>query len=128
MRALKAAGCLPVDYYGCTSTDDRVRNEERFMTDPRFGPFVGQPLACGQGLDLSAATDIFWYSHLDGDLIHRKQADERATQVGGARVFVTDLIADGTGDEKMLSDLVEKHHVSEDLSGEGLRAFLQSVH
>lgn len=128
MRALRAAGYKPVDYYGATRREDRPKHEDRFMNDPTCGPFVGQPLACGQGLDLSVATDIFWYSHLDGDLIHRKQADERGTQVGGARVFVTDLIADGSGDDKLLSDLSGKDQVQEDISGEGLRLFLETIH
>lgn len=128
MRVLKHEGYSPVHYYGGTKKEDRTKHEDRFMRDPKCGPFVGQPLACGQGLDLSVATDIFWYSHLDGDLIHRKQADERGTQVGGSRVFVTDLIADGTGDDKLLADLVGKDLVQEDISGEGLRRFLEQVH
>lgn len=128
MRALKRKGYRAVDYYGATKRDDRAKHEDWFMTQPDCGPFVGQPLACGQGLDLSAATDIFWYSHLDGDLIHRKQADERGTQVGGGRVFITDLVADGTGDDKLLADLEVKDRLQEDLSGEGLRRFLETVH
>lgn len=128
MRACKAAGFLPVDYYGGTAKKQRATNEDRFMNDERFGPLIGQPQACGQGLDFSIADDIVWYSHLDGDLIKRKQADERATQKGGGRVFITDLIADGSGDDQLLLDMVEKHELSEEVSGEGLRRYLQLVH
>lgn len=128
MRAVRKAGFLPVDYYGGTAKKDRAKNEDRFMNDPRFGPLVGQPLACGQGLDFSVAEDIIWYSHLDGDLIKRKQADERATQKGGGRVFITNLIADGSGDDQLLLDLDDKDVLSEEVSGEGLRRFLQLVH
>ncbi len=128
MRACKRANYLPVDYYGGTPKKQRAVNEDRFMNDPRFGPLIGQPLACGQGLDFSIADDIVWFSHLDGDLIKRKQADERATQKGGGRVFITDLVADGTGDDQLLLDLVEKDELSEEVSGAGLRRFLQLVH
>lgn len=128
MRRCKLVGLKPVDYYGGTKKRDRERNEDAFMNDPTVGPLVGQPLACGQGLDFSVADDIVWYSHLDGDLIKRKQADERATQKGGGKVTITKLIAVGSGDEQLLVDLDEKDKVSEEVSGEGLRRFLTLVH
>ena len=127
MKACKRANYLTVDYYGGTAKKQRARNEDRFMNDPRFGPLIGQPQACGQGLDFSIADDIVWYSHLDGDLIKRKQANERATQKGGGRVFITDIIADGTGDDQLLLDMQEKDELSEEVSGQGLRRFLQLV-
>lgn len=127
MRACKSAGYLPVDYYGGTPKKQRPINEDRFMNDARFGPLIGQPLACGQGLDFSIADDIVWYSHLDGDLIKRKQANERATQKGGGRVFVTNLIADGTNDDQLLATMDEKHDLSEEVSGTGLRDYLKLI-
>ena len=126
-RACQKWGYAPVHYYGGTSAKDRARNEDQFQTDPKCGPLVAQPKACGQGLEFSAAGSIFRYSHLHGDRIARLQADERATQMGGRRIFITDLVAEGTNDRRMIKDMADKGTVSDHLTGEGLRAFLATV-
>ena len=82
--------------------------------------FVGQPKAGGQGLDLSAADLILWYSHTFG-LIERDQANERATQIGGKTVTIKDFVTPGTVDEYILANLNEKRSVSESRAGRGLR-------
>lgn len=123
----KGNGMKPLHYYGGTSKDDRPRHEDLFRNDPTYGPLVGQPLACGQGLDFSVASWIVWYSHLDGDLIHRKQADERATSAAGGTIGITDLVAIGSGDQALLDGLEEKDLLADEVSGEGLRRFLQLV-
>lgn len=124
---LKAAGVINVVYKGGMQADEKQRNEDRFRDDPKTRGLVGQPLACGVGLDFSKADDIFWYSHLHGDLITRRQADERATEAGGRSVSVADLIAVGSTDEMILRDQEEKAEVTDFLVGEGLRDWLRLI-
>jgi SNF2 family DNA or RNA helicase len=127
MDACRSWGMRPVDYYGGTSKADRPKHEDAFQNDPAVGPLVGQPKACGQGLDFSTGKSIVWYSHLHGDLITRKQADERCTQVDGGEIEVSNLIALGTNDERMIDEMDDKHVISEHLTGEGLRRFLELI-
>lgn len=112
-----------VEYYGATPPAERERAIDRFQEDPSVDVFLGQPRAGGQGLDLSAADAIIWYSHTP-DLIVRKQADERGTQKGGKSVAVVDCVCPGTVDEYWLGSLAVKREVSEDLTGRGLRDHL----
>lgn len=127
LRHCKFLGYNPVHYYGGTPKKDRPVFEDRYMNDPLCGPMVAQPQACGQGLDFSAGRAIVWYSYIDGDLIRRKQANERCTQMGGGSIEVANLVARGTVDESYLADFGVKDFISEELSGEGLRRFLERV-
>jgi hypothetical protein len=115
-----------VHYYGGTTKRERVIFESRFRNDPKCRWLVGQYQAGGQGLDFSTAGDIFWYSHTS-DLLRRRQADERATKIGGKRIGVTDLVAIGSNDEKMLDDLASKEVTANYLTGHGLRDYLQLI-
>ena len=123
---LNARGIRAGHYYGGTSQRDRVNNERSFREDPTFVAMVGQYVAGGQGLDFSTAGDIVWYSHTS-DLLRRRQADERATRIGGRRVCVTDLVASGSNDCKLLEDLECKEKVADFLTGNGLRRYLQLI-
>lgn len=125
-RFLNADGFGAVHYYGGTSKKQRVHSEERFRNDPKCLALVGQYQAGGQGLDFSAAGDIFWYSHTS-DLLRRRQADERATQMGGRRIGVTDIVAAGSNDEKMLADLETREVTADFLTGSGLRRYLELI-
>ena len=116
-----------VDYYGGTSKRNRVRHEEGFRSDPHIKYLVGQYQAGGQGLDFSAAEDIFWYSQTS-DLLRRRQADERATKIGGKKIGLTDLVAAGSNDQKLLDDLAARRDRAEFLTGSGLRRYLEVIH
>lgn len=121
VRALAAEGIHCVEYHGAVhSQAKRQQAIDDFNNDPSVRVFVGQPKAGGQGLDLSAADLILWYSHTF-DLIERDQANERATQIGGKTVAIKDFVTPGTVDEYILANLVEKRSVSESLAGRGLR-------
>lgn len=115
-----------VDYYGGTTKRNRVYHEEKFRNDKHCKALVGQYQAGGQGLDFSAAGDIFWYSHTS-DLLRRRQADERATQMGGRKIGVTDIVAAGSNDEKMLADLESREVTADFLTGNGLRRYLELI-
>ena len=121
VRALAADGIRCVEYHGAVhSQAKRQQAIDDFNNDPSVRIFVGQPKAGGQGLDLSAADLILWYSHTF-DLIERDQANERATQIGGKTVTIKDFVTPGTVDEYILANLNEKRAVSESLAGRGLR-------
>ncbi|MCK9468851.1 putative helicase [Xanthomonas phage vB_Xar_IVIA-DoCa5] len=121
VRALTAAGIKCVEYHGAIhSQSKRQEAIDAFNDDPSVTVFVGQPKAGGQGLDLSAADLILWYSHTF-DLIERDQANERATQIGGKTVTIRDYVTPGTVDEYILANLNQKRSVSESLAGRGLR-------
>lgn len=119
--ALQNEGRKVVQYHGgVTSQRKRQDAIDAFMHDPSVVDFVGQPAAGGEGLDLSVAETIHWYSHTF-DLIERDQANERATQVGGKSITVLDYVATGTVDEHILRTLNGKRSVSDELTGKGLR-------
>ena len=83
-----------VEYHGKTSGADKahVRKVMAADTSDYEGPsLVGQPQSAGQGLDLSAASKVVWFSHTY-DAIVREQADERATDMSGGNVEIVDLI------------------------------------
>ena len=125
-KMLKDNGYPSVHYYGGTTPKQRVLHEEQFRNNPEIKGLVGQFQAGGQGLDFSEAEDIFWYSHTS-DLLRRKQADERATKIGGKSIAVTDIVGLGTGDEKMLLALEAKNVTADYLTGYGLRAYLNLI-
>ena len=121
VRSLNAEGIKCVEYHGAVhSQSKRQQAIDDFNNDPEVRVFVGQPKAGGQGLNLSAADLILWYSHTF-DLIERDQANERATQIGGKTVTIKDFVTPGTVDEYILANLNEKRSVSESLAGRGLR-------
>lgn len=127
LARLKKEGIRAVHYYGGTKQADRPKHEDRFQKDPTVKVMVAQPKACGQGLDFSAGQDIIWYSHTHGDLIGRRQADERCTKMGGRKIGVLDMVARGTVDERILRDQDSKIDRTEYLTGEGLREYLRIV-
>lgn len=127
LRVLKKAGIRAVDYYGGTKQSDRPKHEDRFRSDPQLKVMVAQPKACGQGLDFSAGEHIVWFSHVHGDLIGRRQADERCTKMGGRKIAVTDMVGRGTVDDKILADQEMKVDRTHYLTGDGLRELLRIV-
>lgn len=127
LALLRKHGIKAVHYYGGTKPADRARHEDRFREDPTVKVMVAQPKACGQGLDFSAGEHIVWFSHTHGDLIGRRQADERCTKMGGRKIAVTDMVGVDTVDEKILADQGDKVDRTDFLTGEGLRELLRIV-
>jgi hypothetical protein len=124
---LRGLGWSVVTYYGeSTEAERRVAREGFRPGAAGADALVGHPAAAGRGLDLSAARGVVWYSHTF-DAMHRAQADERATRVGGSEVPVFDLVARGTVDEYILKNLDKKRSISEDLARGGLKAYLQQA-
>jgi SNF2 family DNA or RNA helicase len=120
---LRAESFSVVQYYGAVREDDRIRAQDRFASGEAT-IFVGQPGCAGEGLDLSAADAIIWFSHVF-DVVMRDQATERATEVGGERVSVVDLVVADSVDEYILANLENKRSVADRVTGRELRDILE---
>jgi hypothetical protein len=94
VEALKKAGRKPLEYHGRVSAKSKMFAREAFAPEAEndYTDLVGHPKSGGEGLDLSGAGKIIWYSHTF-DAIVRSQADERATAIGGLNIPVVDFIA-----------------------------------
>lgn len=124
--ALHRADVTTVEYHGGVSTKDREAALKIFEATPEPIAFVGQPQAAGQGLDLSSASTVIWYSHVH-DAIVREQASARASVKGGEAVALVDLVAEKTLDLGILSLLEGKASLAEALTGEGLANLLAGL-
>lgn len=125
LRRLRKAGHHVVEYHGRVSDARKHAALTEFQTNPKVKGLVGHPKSGGRGLDMSAASDVFWYSHTFSARI-RAQAMERATKIGGKNIRVSDFQAPGP-DAKILSTLQSRFEVADVLAGSGLRSFLKGL-
>ena len=119
---LRKEGITCVEYHGTVKQADRREALTWFM-EGKAEVFVGQPACAGEGLDLSRAQTIVWYSHVF-DVVSRDQASERATKVGGNSIAIVDLAVARTIDEYILNNLDKKHDIADQLTGRELRDLL----
>lgn len=125
--ALRERGYGVLEYHGRVSATDKRRVREMFApgSESDIDGIVGHPRSGGQGLDLSEAGKIIWYSGTP-DAIVVNQADERATKMGGKNIPVVSLRAPGI--DHYWAELVDnKRELSETLAGEGLKEILRKV-
>lgn len=111
---LKTLGITAVEYHGSIKEEARQIAVDRFQKDARVTVFLGQPAAGGEGLNLSAGSNVIWYSHTF-DAIQRNQASERATTSGGKSIALIDICAMDSLDIKILADLGKKKITAEQL-------------
>ena len=105
----------PVDYYGKTSTDDRVRAIDSFVRDPRCRWFVGSPSTGGKGITLTVASLEIYYS-CSYNLEHRLQSEDRLHRIGQKNnVTIVDLVSVGTVEIKILKALKSKRDLAHEL-------------
>lgn len=128
IEALMKAEDIPcVSYRGGMKEAAKVYARTAFNEDARVKVFVGQPKAGGVGLDLSAASQIIWYSHVF-DLIDYEQASERASAAWKDKgVDVIHLIAHNTVDAYIRQAHKRKADISAEVSGEGLKLLLEGL-
>lgn len=112
MAMLRKAGRNPVRYDGKVSDDDRERNIDLFM-EGGATDFVAKPSAGGTGLTLTAATSIHNFAN-SYDYAHRAQGVARAYRFGlDHPLFCFDYVARDTVDEEIITNLREKHEISQ---------------
>lgn len=116
-------GKISVSYHGGVKPKDRVKAMNRFEKDPSCKLFLGQPACAGEGLDLSAADTIVWFSH-SFDVTVRDQASERATKTGKKSIAVIDFVTPDSVDEYILENLEKKQEISKKLTGLELKKLL----
>ncbi len=125
VHRLTADGHRVVQYHGRTSDSEKARVRELLASGAEndVKVLVGQHQAGGRGLDLSAASEVVWYSHTF-DAIGREQGNERATVMGGGNVRMVDLVAPGV-DEYILDNVADKVSLADALVGRGMRDALR---
>ena len=122
LEAFKWRGISVAEYRG--SSGARSGALQRFQAG-EARVFLANPRSAGEGLNLSAARHIIWYTHTF-DIVARDQADQRATRMGLGAVGVTDLVG-GPADEYILSNQAKKRDMADFMCREGLQDFLGSV-
>jgi len=102
-----------VAYYGATKDDERAKAVQAFMNPdgPRF--FVSNPSTGGTGLNLQGSCQLAVYYSNSENSIERWQSEDRIHRIGtlGAVVY-TDIIAKGSTDTRILSNLRKKKQIS----------------
>jgi len=125
---LKALGKKAVDLSGNVSSEERIKNKDRFLSDPKVLYTVGTPDAAGTGMDgiQDVCNRAIRYS-LSYNMILHQQAEDRTSRVGGSGVaFYTDLIGKGTLDRKILRNLQGKKDLSR-LALDDIRLMLEAT-
>mgnify|MGYP003575362302 CR=1 FL=1 len=112
-----------VRYDGSVGDEDRLAARRRFQDgDAKY--FVANPAAAGEGLTLTAARSVIYYSN-SFNLTHRLQSEDRAHRIGqGESVRYVDLVASGTVDNHLVAALRRKHNVAAQVTGDEVRQWL----
>lgn len=125
MKVFKKHKIKAVQYYGGVKEDEKNAAIDSFRDDPEVKIFIGQPVSAGEGLNLSAASGMVWYSHTyDAEV--RNQANERATVVGGKSIWLSDFVFDGLIETRIIEALINKSNTRELVVGQALRELLDS--
>lgn len=111
----KTFGKEAVSYYGGTSTEQREQAIKKFMdpdSEVRF--FVSNPAAGGTGLNLQGLCTTAIYYTNDYNAVSRWQSEDRIHRIGtkGTCTYI-DLVARGTVDKRILSNLRSKKALSD---------------
>lgn len=101
-----------VQYHGGVSNDDRVQGVARFQ-ESRDCRFFIATSAAAKGLTLTAAEQVIYYSQ-GFSLETRLQSEDRAHRIGQKKsVLYTDLVSQGTVDEKVIAALRQKKELAD---------------
>ncbi len=96
---------------GQTKVELRQHLCDRFQSDDDCRVFVGSTLACGEGLNLTAA-DLVVFAESQWTPSKLSQAEDRASRIGQKNnVLVKHYIASGTIDAMMIRKAIEKQEV-----------------
>lgn len=116
-------GDSAVRYDGSVDSEGRADAIERFQRgDAQF--FVANPQVAGEGLTLTAARSVFYYSN-SFKLTERLQSEARPHRIGQEYpVNYTDIIAQDTVDGHIVSALASKMDVASRITGDTVREWL----
>lgn len=121
-QLMAVLGDKAVRYDGMVGDDERARNKEAFQAgDVQY--FVAT-YAASTGLTLTAARTVMYYSN-NFNLIDRLQSEDRAHRIGQEHpVDYIDVIAPGSIDDKIVSNLRGKFDIAAKITGDVLREWL----
>lgn len=115
--ALREAGIVAREYHGGTPQAEREAAVDGFQSGA-VRAFVGQPMAGGIGLTLTAAETVIYYSN-DFNLGTRLQSEDRCHRIGTRRnVVYIDLMATGTIDAPIARALQRKTAIAAEILGD----------
>jgi len=116
-------GSDAVRYDGQTDDEERAAAIEAFQHgEAKF--FVANAQAAGEGLTLTAARTVIYYSN-SFKLTERLQSEDRAHRIGQEHpVNYIDLIAEGTIDVHIVSSLAAKLDLARQITGDKIRDWL----
>lgn len=123
-KIMDMLGKNAVRYDGLVSSEDRAKNKEIFKHgDAQF--FVAKQSTGGEGLTLvEAKTSIYMENTFD--LADRQQSAARNHRIGQTvPVNCVDFAALGTVDEYIIKSLIEKFDISNEITGDQVKAWLQ---
>lgn len=116
-----------VQYHGSVSDTDRTISRDRFARDPECRFFVGTQATGGRGLnDLIVARSTIYYAN-NYNLELRLNSEARTRRKGSERhssVTYTDLITEGTVEEKIVQSLRRNIDVASAVLNDGYREWL----
>jgi hypothetical protein len=95
------------------SVDPLKRTEivKRFQTDPTFKAFIGSIRACGEGITLTAASNV-WFVEEDWTPGRMVQCEDRCHRIGQKdNVNVRHYVVNGSLDAHMVKTIVRKQEV-----------------
>ena len=106
-------------YYGDTSDEDRRKTVQLFQDKTsELKYIVGNTQTGGYGINLTAASTVFYYSN-NFDLEKRLQSEDRAHRIGQVnKVTYIDIICKNTVDEKIVTSLKAKQNIASKVLGE----------
>ncbi len=118
----------PIYITGDVSPEERLKEVERFQTDPSCKLAIGTIDAMGTGLTLNKASYVFFIDKKwnSGD---NSQAEDRAHRIGTAgTVNVISLVAKGTVDEGIEEYLIDNKDLFERIvDGKGSKADVRQI-
>jgi SNF2 family DNA or RNA helicase len=122
----RVLGDAAVRFDGSTCEDDRRKAVDQFQ-DPKSPVkfFVANPQAAGEGLTLTQATTVIYYTN-DFKLAQRLQSEDRAHRIGQRNtVTYIDIVARGTIDERIIECLKDKLDVSSQVTKDKARSWFR---
>jgi hypothetical protein len=103
-----------VEYHGGVTDKARAENVESFLSPRGAEVFVGNAQCGGAGLNLQGACVSDLYYSNDDRALDRWQSEKRIQRIGASGLVThTDLIANRSGDRKILANLKRKKSISE---------------
>ena len=110
---VKEFGEEAVQLTGQTPMAERQDAVDRFQADPTCKLFVGNILAAGVGLTLTAASTVV-FAELSWVPAEVSQAEDRAHRIGQLdSVLVQHLVFDGSLDARMVAFIIEKQAIAD---------------